>query len=45
MLIEEDREQEKIRIFVQMYVDILSNTYIEQLNKFLYKNPKWFEKR
>ena len=37
MLIEEDREQEKIRIFVQMYVDILSNTYIEQLNKFLYK--------
>ena len=37
ILIEEDREQEKIRIFVQMYVDILSNTYIEKLNKFLYK--------
>lgn len=37
MLIEEDREQEKTRIFVQMQVDILSDLHIEQLNKFLYK--------
>lgn len=37
MLIEEDREQAKTRIFVQMQVDILNDSHIEQLNKFLYK--------
>lgn len=37
MLIEEDREQTKTRIFVRMQVDILSDSHIEQLNKFLYK--------
>ena len=37
MLIEEDREQTKTRIFVRMQVDILNDSYIEQMNKFLYK--------
>lgn len=37
MLIEEDKEQKRTRILVQMYVKILEREHIDRLNEFLYK--------